>query len=216
MVAECIVGLGLSRVSRIIVALPHHAVIAQYADPNLLLDIFDSFGSAVASKISLCLFHTTTMDVVETVTATIQHCSIKGPVFVKDADNRFDAAIHAADTVITLNTVSKRSSDGTGSHSTMPEQNRIFNIEHKSFCSLLYDNIISNIFERSYFSSVICVGGYGFSSAALFMQSARSLRASVASVESVGGMEERPRLRISDVVFRSMLTGHIFFGVSFP
>lgn len=205
MLVECMRQLELVQVDRVYIALSHVLVTNAGLDPEAILGWFDDLPCQAAAKIALVLFNKPTRDVVETVSLVIDIAGISGAIFVKDADNTFATTIRPANCITTLNLAS------------LSNNSDVYNMDRKSYATFIYDNVLANVYENSYLSSVICVGGYGFSSARSFMNSSASLRDSVCRQDAVARSDKTnnsARLKISDVVFRQLLGGAVFFGLS--
>lgn len=89
----------------------------------------------------------------ETVVSTIKKHNISGPIFIKDCDNIFEHKIEPINHVCYINI------DGYN----------IKNITNKSFLTFTPLKNITNIAEKNVISDNICVGGYGFTSAKLYL-----------------------------------------------
>lgn len=122
-----------------------------------------------------------TKDQPETVYQAIKRASIKGPIFIKDSDNRFTAHIRPGNSIcyFDLNTAG------------------LIKPKNKSY--ILIDDFgqASNIIEKQVISPFFCVGGYGFEDADLFCQ-------------ILGNLNLGDERYISNIIYQCMLEGKTF------
>jgi hypothetical protein len=124
-----------------------------------------------------------TKDQSETVNNAIKHSSITGSIFIKDSDNFFRTKFQVGNFVC----FSDLNSSG------------LIKPKNKSYIILDNNNSISNIIEKQVISPNFCVGGYGFESAELFVN----------TLKAINFDGER---YISNVIFQMMLNGSLFTG----
>lgn len=88
-----------------------------------------------------------------TVAETIRRCGIKGPIFIKDADNYFEADPRPRNCVAVY----------------ALEDLEMVDPRHKSYVAVDDMNFLTNIIERRIIGHLFSAGGYGFESADEFM-----------------------------------------------
>ena len=148
MIVEALKCLDLQNVTNIyITVLKKH--IDQYCKDVDLKNLFNIENK----NITICILDDFTQSQSHTIFETIKINDIKGPIFIKDCDNYFNF------TPIVGNYICY----------TTINDNSINNIHNKSF--IMYNNIkqITNICEKKIISNNICVGGYSFKTAKLFI-----------------------------------------------
>jgi len=117
----------------------------------------------------------------ETVARALEAANVTGPIFIKDSDNRFSAAVSPGNYVCTLNLNQVGFTDAA----------------NKSYVEVDERNDIVNIVEKHVISNVFCVGGYAFESAETYLDYFRRL-------QNDGG------LYVSHVIYRMLLDGALF------
>lgn len=100
-----------------------------------------------------------TVDQPETVLQTIVRAEVEGPIFIKDSDNYFQVSV----------------SPGNGICYHDLNESGLIKPKNKSYITTDSNGFISNVIEKKVISPWFCVGGYGFESAALFVQCLREL-----------------------------------------
>lgn len=125
-----------------------------------------------------------TRDQPETVYQAIIRGNIKGPVFIKDSDNRFSAEIVEGNSICCF------------------DLNKAGLIKPKNKSYILIDDFgqVTNIIEKQVISPFFCTGGYGFEDAELFSK----------TLENLNLPNER---YISNVIFQCMLNGKSFKSI---
>lgn len=104
----------------------------------------------------IVVFNETTRGPAETVAEMIRMASVSGPIFIKDCDSWFETSQELFSNCVCV--------------ASLQENPETENIAAKSFVQTDYNNIISGIFEKTVCSDLFSVGGYGFSSAAAYLQ----------------------------------------------
>lgn len=114
----------------------------------------------------------------ETVAAAIDQLAIRGPIFIKDVDNRFACAPTGANEVAVADlSAADRTSAASKSYVEVNDLGRI-----------------TTIVEKRVVSSTFCVGGYGFASADDFTR-------------TFGRLRHQPDLYVSHVIYAMLLEG---------
>ena len=99
----------------------------------------------------------------ETVYQVVKRIQPNAPIFVKDCDSFFDSPLNYTNHVCVADLRSNQS---------------VTNVAAKSYAVVNEQKMLTNIVEKNVVSNFICVGGYGFASAGLFMTSYEKLKKS--------------------------------------
>lgn len=178
MVLDGLMGLDMTNVGRIVfVFLAEHVRKYGFSCEALINRAQQLFGRDVL----VIKLVTPTRSQPETVAMAIETAQITGPIFVKDADNRFACLIPIGNTVAVHDI------------STM----ELAHVANKSFVDIDDNGLIQNIVEKRVIGPDFCVGGYSFSDAAEFVSTFESL-------------VNDPALYVSHVIFKLMCAGHPF------
>lgn len=150
MIQECITGLDLTNINDIyITILEQHYV--KYIN-NLNIEHLFKFTN---KNIHVLKLKHVTRSQSETVYNTIKHFNINGPIFIKDCDNYFEFKIEIGNYVCCLE---------------VNNNNNVEKLHNKSFIEINNNNNnIINIIEKKIIGNIICIGGYSFISAKLFI-----------------------------------------------
>lgn len=124
-----------------------------------------------------------TKDQPETVYNAIKKAHISGPIFVKDSDNFFRARCKGGNFVCFANL----------------NNSGLVKPKNKSYIILDSNGSIANIVEKQVISPYFCVGGYGFESAQIFVD----------TIDQINYNTER---YISNAIFQLILNGSLFLG----
>ncbi|MBN2350336.1 MAG: hypothetical protein JXJ22_15970 [Bacteroidales bacterium] len=122
-----------------------------------------------------------TRDQPETVYQAIKRAGIKGPILIKDSDNRFTADIPAGNFI----------------HYYNLNEAGLIKPKNKSYIATDSFGNVVNIIEKQVISPYFCVGGYGFESAELYTQ----------SLQKINSGADR---YISNVIYQALLDKQIF------
>lgn len=178
MVIEAIRGLNLADFSKIVfVCLKEHETLHGFT--RGFNEELEALG--ILGKCELLYLDETTKHQSETVAKAIEAFNITGPVFVKDSDNYFATTWKGDNTVC----YSDLNSSG------------LIKPKNKSYISADEHGLINNIVEKQVISSNFCVGGYGFSSAAEFVQ-------------HMNKIESENEVYLSNVIFEMILSDKKF------
>lgn len=178
MVLDSLRGLDMTAVRTVVfVFLAEHVRKHGVVCENILSRARDMFGRDIAA-IRLA---EPTLSQPETVVRAVETAGLEGPIFVKDADNRFTCAVPSWDAVAVHDAGSME----------------LVHIANKSFVEFDAHGLVSNIAEKRVISPHFCVGGYSFSDARAFVDAFRSL-------------ENDGDLYVSHVILKMMLTGTSF------
>jgi hypothetical protein len=125
-----------------------------------------------------------TKDQPETVYQAIMKENIRGPVLIKDSDNKFDVPITRGNSICYF------------------DLNKAGLVKPQNKSYILIDSFgqVTNIIEKQVISPFFCVGGYGFEDAELFCK----------TLDSLSLPNER---YISNVIYQSMLKGKSFNAI---
>lgn len=207
---DCISNLAVDRVSSIIVAVVKPPVELSCGTTAAFEELFRSLGEEKYQKLPFHYAEDMTEDSVETVTLAINIFNIRGPVYVKAADNGFAHSVDIGNYLSVSGVLKDRFPIEFSEHGFRPD---LVDVTEKNFVSFSYDNVVSNIAHKLFVSSQFCCGGWAFLKAGDFLSAAGFLRTLLQSARSVsGGGKARSPLRIVDVVWQLMSQGHIFFG----
>lgn len=220
-IAAMLDPLDLTNVSRIVIVTRESHVAAFGPSTECVHNIIRIVEAAVpraVAKVCVCVLPSETKSAPETVVAAIQRMSIEGPIFVKDGDGAFGLA---DDDRSTTETSTLPSSNGEGvplvrllrlapentvATLTVTSENSagLSALPSKSFVEHS-NGLLMNIEEKRMVSDTICVGGYGFRSAAEFCRAFHAVRQTQEWCDRATDVEGR--LFMSHVVFHMALTG---------
>ena len=224
LIVDSLSDLSLDNVSMVIVAVDKVLIEEYCGDTTSFERLFDVLGPEKRSRIQYYYASTQTADVIETISTVLDHYSITGPIFIKDADNNFVHSVDAGNYVTYLSIVkdedrfsrpdsSSNSRQSIRSSSTASSQLRrpdLVDATKKSYLAFSYDNIVNNISHASFTSSKFCCGGYSFLRASDFLSASANLQESL--FRAGGSADGTPSLKVVDVIYSLLLSGHIFFG----
>lgn len=181
MVLEAIKGLNLADFENIFfVYLEEHEELHHFKKG--FVDELEDSGLLKKSK--FVALKEATRDQPETVYAGIKMGGIRGPVFIKDSDNSFDASITPDNCVCFSNL------NDCG----------LIKPKNKSYIMVNNQGNIVNIVEKQVISPTFCVGGYGFKDAESFVTTLNALPVN----------QER---YISNVIYQLLLSGENFRAI---
>jgi hypothetical protein len=149
-------------------------------------------------------------DAVETVALAIQEANIRGPIFIKDADNDFAHSVVDGN-YVTFASIVRDDAPGMH-HSQRFLRPDLVDAVRKSYVSFVYDNVVSNVAYGSFLSSNFCSGGWGFLSAEIFLGAATALR-SLLRTSGLESPDKLSELRVVDILWQLASEGHLFFGL---
>ena len=137
----------------------------------------------ISSKAKFIALDYPTKDQPQTVYEAIQLAEMKGPVFIKDSDNRFNFNYKGNNVVCfeDLNDIG------------------LVKPKNKSYIQVNNEGTIINIIEKKVISSSFCVGGYGFESAGNYMDAYKALN-------------DLGEKYISNIIYHEILNEKIFSG----
>lgn len=207
---DCISNLDVDRVSSIIVAVVESLVEVSCGTTAAFEELFRSLGEEKYQKMRFHYAESTTQDAVETVALAINAFNVRGPVFVKAADNNFVQSVDIGNYLSVSGVLKDQLPIRSLGHAFRPD---LVDVTNKNFVSFFYDNVVSNIAHKSFVSSQFCCGGWAFLKATEFLSATKILRSLLQNARSIscGGGAETP-LRIVDAVWQLMSQGHVFFG----
>lgn len=112
------------------------------------------------TKVDVCVLEQPTSSQSETVALALEQAHIEGAFFVKDCDNMFHFRWSGGNeiAVLDLNSVG------------------LIDAKNKSYVNVDTLGNVSNIVEKQVISNFFCCGGYGFSSAKVFLKHFRSIK----------------------------------------
>ena len=182
MYEEALTEFDLSKFDRIIVTcLKEH--IEKYSSLKALKS---ESKKNIDEKIEFCVLNKSTNSQPESIYKTIIKMKIKGPIYIKDCDNKFKIK-HVNDNsiaVISLNNID------------------LIDAKNKSYVKIGNNGLIENIVEKSVISSDFCCGGYSFESSDTFVMAYTSL-------DNSSGLSKKD-FYISHLVYFLLLNGHNF------
>ena len=178
MICAAIKKLKLEQFSKIYVG-----VLRKHLDAHISEDTLRrAFRDAdIDSELEIVILDQATRDQVDTVLQIVEGGGITGPIVIKDCDNQFSLDVSADDFV---------------AYASLGDF-RELNATNKSYIDIDAAGSVTNIIEKKVISDTFCVGAYGFSDAAQFVEVANE----------VGYQEDR---FISNIIHAKMLTGRPF------
>ncbi|MCJ1371088.1 hypothetical protein MMC20_002303 [Loxospora ochrophaea] len=210
LIVDCISNLAVDRVSSIIVAVLKPFVELSCGTTAAFEELFRSLGEEKYQKMRFYYAKDLTQDAVETVTLAINAFNIRGPVFVKAADNGFVQSVDIGNYLSVSGVLRDQSPIEILGHGFRPG---LMDVTSKNFVSFFYDNVISNIAHKPFVSSQFCCGGWAFLKAEDFLSATKTLRSLLQNARSISSSSDaRSPLHIVDAVWQLMSQGHIFFG----
>lgn len=182
MIQESLSGLDMVNVDKIVlIFLKEH--IDKYCNSNID-DIYSLFDY---KNIHIKVFDRLPDSLASAICQVIDEYNITGPIFIKDCDNHFRHKIESGNAVCSL---------------SVDNNNVVESIHNKSFIEYNNINQIVSICEKKIISNHICVGGYGFESAELFVDTFKKCQEAPI---------HRGELFVSHVILKCMLDGALFF-----
>lgn len=149
MALEAITGFELDAFDKIyFVYLSEHE--EKYKFKKGFIEEFEELN--IHNKTVLVQLDEPTKDQPETVYQLIRKAGIKGPIFIKDSDNKFSCNVKPVNFVCFYDL----------------NESGLIKPKNKSYIVVDDFNRITNIIEKKVISSSFCTGGYGFESAELF------------------------------------------------
>lgn len=139
----------------VVVCLKEH--LDNYLTPKSLDAILAGIGH---SKVEICVLEQATSSQSETVAHALERANVDGAFFIKDCDNMFHFRWSGGNEIaaLDLNSVG------------------LIDAKNKSYLSADALGNVSNIVEKQVISNFFCCGGYGFSSAEIFLNHFRSIK----------------------------------------
>lgn len=181
MALEAISGLSLEVFDRIsFICLQDHE--DQFQFKRGFEEELENMG--LLNRSTIVLLPKATRDQPETVYQGIAAAALKGPVFVKDSDNRFSARASRENHICY----------GDLNHMGLIQPNC------KSYITVNEFGSVTNIIEKKVISQHFCVGGYGFADASKLSM----------AIESLGSSKER---YMSNVIYQRVLEGDTFEAI---
>ena len=220
MLAECIKGLDLTHVDKIVIGLLRSHVIKYCSnDIEALFNCFKSSSNAIFKKLSFVIIENPTIDQIETIEIIIDTASIDGAIFIKDCDNHFHFNIQNMNSVATI----KITNDNQNEITFLKNKSYVtsFKKVNQYFCENENENnIIINIKEKQIISDTFCVGGYSFKSKNIFLNAVKILRNNFNNNNNNNNNDNDNNqyhtncfCTVSDVIWQLILNGYIFFNI---
>jgi hypothetical protein len=209
-IVDSISNVVMSNVSRIIIVVMRATVEASCGSTADFERLFTVLGKEKYTKLDFLYAEHQTADAVETVALAITTKGIRGPIFIKDADNDFSHTIFGGNYVTFTSIVGGAEMNNTKERALRPD---LVDAAKKSYLSFSYDNVISNVAYGSLLSSNFCCGGWGFLRASDFLSSAATLRGQLQTSGLTTELEKPSELKVMDVLWHMALEGHLFFGI---
>lgn len=198
MAVDALFNLDLTHVKRVVVGvLRDH--LEEYCgnDPDALLAAFDRGPIHLENlPITLCVIASETADQVQTVECMLRACKVAGPIFIKDCDSSFACPVTRTNGIACLQI-------------TPGVQNVAISTD-KAYITVDETGAVNNIVENVVLGDTICVGGYSFTSAAVFGQFAEERRGLMGQTACAG-----TELTVSDVIWSCMTPRDFWPSVSF-
>ena len=205
MIADCLSGLDLSEVDRVVVG-----VLKEHVDDHFGSNV-DAVKTAVQAglddakantkiRLEIVALPEPTRDMIETIEKVIEAAEVSGPVFLKDCDNAFAHKISAkhgnAVCVLELN---------------RDNEDDVHNVASKNFvgfeCSSATGlNVLNSIVEKKVISNFFGIGGYAFSYTKRFQSVARLVQ-KCRDIASAGKDALFMERSVSDLIWWMMLFG---------
>lgn len=156
----------------------------------------DSLPPTCALKI-VCM-PTPSKSAADTVRYAVDTERIDGPIFVKDCDGAFRHKVTGENVVVGLKLTSANSE-------------RLHDLPSKSYVEDC-GGVLTNVCEKQIVSDTICVGGYGFSSAATFVAALAEVERTAIATAGAGGPSGR--IFTSHIVLHLLLNAAEVFRVA--
>jgi len=172
-------GLDLSLVKNIYVTILREHI-ERYDCADSIVEAFEELG--VSKRVKVLALDESTSCQAETVSKTIEHFGLDGPIFIKDADSYFSTDISIENSVCVFD---------------LGNMNHVHAC-NKSFVQCNDQLSIVNIVEKKVISSTFCVGGYSFACANDFYESFKEF------------ILESEEVYVSHVIYRMILGDHQF------
>ncbi|PNS13754.1 DNA polymerase epsilon subunit B [Sphaceloma murrayae] len=216
LIVRCFSRVGVANVKAIIIAVERALILETCGTESAFERLFDDHQTHRTKLLHFFYSDKPTRDVVETVLCAQSAYQVRGPIFIKDADNDFAVDVEPGNYLTLVDLASpRRSAEGT--ISSKHETPEISDATHKSYVAFNYDNIVSNLAYGSVFSSKFCCGGWGFLSAADFTAAASKVRSAVCLAQQLLKCNEaegvESRLQVVDVVWHIITHGALVFGI---
>ena len=187
MIADCLRGLDLTNVSRVVIG-----VLREHIDEfcaGTVEFVVNSFKRTdFFSKLRFVVLPNRTRDHVETALTIIRMANISGPVFIKDCHNAFTSIVPFHNAVCMFKI-------------TQETDHEMRSLARKSFCSFSHDNSLDNVVTETIVSPYVCTGGYAFRDAGILETVAEIMRAAHPAWLYSGFTP----LTMSDIIFRLVL-----------
>lgn len=198
--------LDLSAVGRIVIVVKRSHVdkFCKGKIDRITTAIVQNCPAVKANQLHFVQLEHDTNDAVETVCAAIDVLKITGPIYIKDCDGASPIKVTGENSVAVY-----RVSTATG--------NAVHNLPSKSFAETC-GNIITNIKEKHIISDTICVGGYGFDSAATFVEAVAAVRSARDEHDSMATAQRDEcgnRVFVSHIVFHLIVSKGVVFVSQF-
>ena len=182
MIQQCIIGLDLINVNDIYICfLKEH--IDKFCNGYNMKNLF----SFTKKNIHVLIIDKYTNSQSHTTNIILEHFNITGPIFIKDCDNYFIHKITKGNYICSL---------------FVDNNNPINELHNKSFIEINSANQIINVCEKQIISNKICVGGYSFLDANLFIECFQKCLNTINILKK--------ELYISHIIYRILLDKHIF------
>ena len=211
LIVHSISKLALDNVSSIVVAVPRPLVEKCCGTTTRFEKLFRALGEEKHSKIRFFYAEKTTTDAVETVTIVIDHFNIRGPVFIKAADNCFTHSVDIGNYLSVTEVLKDKILLESSEDGFRPD---LVDATEKNFITFSYDNVVSDIAHKKTVSPQFCCGGWAFLEAADFVAAAAKLRSLLQNAREISSNRQSLNpLRIVDAIWQLMSLGDLFFGV---
>ena len=168
----------------------HRVVIGALREHLTALKGEEAIRRALGDGPEIVMFDDVTRGPAETVAQIISRAEVSGGIFIKDCDSWFDPPSVAFDNIVCVADLRKNPN--------------VKNIPGKSFVQLNENELIDGILEKYVCSPFISVGGYGFKSAELFLESYSRVQRDMTDAEPF----------VSHVILESIRRGEVFRGVT--
>jgi len=146
MIASSCKGLNFDNVNNIYITILREHV-EKYDCENAIIESFADIG--VVDRVKVLVLEEQTRCQAETVSRTIEHFDLSGPIFIKDADSYFVTDVYPKNSVCVFD---------------LDDMGHV-HASNKSFVQCNDQMLIVNIVEKRVISSTFCVGGYSFENA---------------------------------------------------
>lgn len=148
-------------------------------------DVRGLMARAFGNSVDIVIIDRDTRGPADTVAEMVRRAGVSGPILIKDADSFFSPAPVPAGSFVSL--------------SNLADTPDMANVGAKSFAVLNGSDIVVELVEKSVVSPFVCVGLYGVSDAALFLD----------AFGTVSDLRSSGEIFVSHVLNRAILDGEI-------